>query len=167
VYIDFKAAFDSVVHSKLMHKVKLFGVGGNLLNWIESFLSERFFSVKVGSCYSDWAPVLSGVPQGSVLGPLLFILFINDLTKCCFDESCKIFIFADDAKCYSCIKSYRDCEKLQSTLTTIEKWSAEWQLPIALDKCQFISFYFKNSRILFQYSILSYPLSYVDNISDL
>ena len=132
VYLDFRAAFDSVVHSKLVHKLQLFGLSGNLLNWINSFLTDRFYSVKVGDCYSEWAPVLSGVPQGSVLGPLLFILFINDINECIIDESCKLFAFADDAKCCSCIKSYLDCEKLQLTLNAIENWSTEWQLPLLL-----------------------------------
>jgi len=167
VYLDFKAAFDSVVHSKLLYKLKLFGIGGSLINWIESFLSERFFSVRVGNSYSDWSPVLSGVPQGSVLGPLLFILFINDLTKCCCDENGNIYVFADDAKCLSIIKSYQDCEKLQSTLNAIENWSTVWQLPLALHKCQVISFKGRQAHIDYQYSIRSYTLSRVDTITDL
>ena len=64
VYLDFKAAFDCVVHSKRLHKLKLFGLSGNLIKWIESFLTERVFSVKVGNCYSEWCHVFSGVPQG-------------------------------------------------------------------------------------------------------
>jgi len=121
----------------------------------------------VGDSFSDWAPVLSGVPQGSVLGPLLFILFINDLAKCCIDDSCKIFVFADDAKCYSCVKSYSDCEKLQATLITIENWSKEWQLPLAFNKCQVISFNNSNTKIAFNYSLLNYNLTCVDTITDL
>ena len=143
VYLDFRAAFDSVVHSKLLFKLKLFGVSGNLMKWIESFLSERFYSVRVGCSYSEWSPVLSGVPQGSVLGPLLFILYINDLTECCQKES-KIFIFADDGKCFSCIKSYQDCVNLQTTLTAVENWYIKWQLQLALNKCQVISFFNRN-----------------------
>ena len=167
VYLDFKRAFDSVVHCKLLHKLTLFGVSGNLLKWIESFLSNRFYAVRVGNFYSERTPVLSGVPQGSVLGPLLFIMFINDLIDCCNSESCSIFVFADDAKCFSCIKSYLDCEKLQTTLNAIEIWSNEWQLPLALNKCQLISFYLRNSHISFQYSLLNCPLLCVDTITDL
>jgi len=167
VYLDFKAAFDSVVHRKLLHKLKIFGISGNLIKWIESFLSDRFYSVRVGSCYSDWSPVLSGVPQGSVLGPLLFILFINDLIECCSEQCCNIFVFADDAKCLSCIKSYQDCEKLQSTLTAIENWSIEWQLPLNLNKCQVMSFISRNTHISYQYSIRNCTLSCVNTITDL
>ena len=97
----------------------------------------------------------------------IFILYINDLTQCCLDANCNIFIFADDGKCFSCIKSYQDCEKLQSTLAAIENWSIEWQLQLALSKCQVISFYTKIAHIKFQYSILNYPLTCVDTISDL
>jgi hypothetical protein len=166
VYLDFAKAFDSVVHSKLLHKLVSFGISGNLMGWIESFLTNRVQSVRVGLCRSDWSPVLSGVPQGSVLGPLLFILFINDLTDCCID-SCKMFVFADDAKCFTCVKSNDDCVKLQKVLFAIENWSIIWQLPLSLNKCKVISFHGSNEPIVFQYSILNYCLSTVELISDL
>src|SRR5579872_5538280 len=103
----------------------------------------------------------------SVLGPLLFILFINDLTECCLNDKCKIFVFADDAKCFSSITSNQDCEMLQSTLTAVENWSVRWQLPLSLNKCKVISFNSRNAHIDFQYSISNYDLPSVESITDL
>jgi hypothetical protein len=167
IYLDFAKAFDSVVHSKLFFKVSLFGINGLLFDWIKSFLVNRFQSVKVGSSLSDWTPVLSGVPQGSVLGPVLFVLFINDLTECCMDSDCMMYMFADDVKCLKCINSMQDCENLQAVLDKIENWSNLWQLPLARHKCQLISFYGKSEHIGFQYFINNCVLSTVDFIHDL
>ena len=98
IYLDFSKAFDSVNHKLLLHKLQSFGIIGNLLSWFNSYLSNRIQRVVLEGHASDWLPVLSGVPQGSILRPLLFILFINDMPLSCF--SSKTGQFADDAKIY-------------------------------------------------------------------
>ena len=110
--------------------------------------------------------MISGVPQGSVMGSLLFIMFINDLSKCCDDNS-RIFIFADDAKCFSRIDSYLDCVRLQATLTSIENWSVRWQLPLSINKCKVMYFHCRSTLLKFQYCVFNCVLPSVDSISDL
>ena len=95
VYIDFAKDFDSISHVKLLTKIHGYGIDTNLLNWISNFLSERTQFVYIGNTFSKFPPVLTGVPQGSVLGPLLVLLFINDLPDCIETK-----IFADDKKNY-------------------------------------------------------------------
>lgn len=102
VYIDFAHAFDSITRSKLIEKMINFGVCGLLLYWITAFLSNRFQRVVLESCCSEWSPVISGVPQGSVLGPILFILFIDDVGSL-FSGDLRHQLFADDLKLYSTI----------------------------------------------------------------
>ena len=105
VYLDFAKAFDRVDHRLLVNKLKNFGISGTLLNWFEDYLSNRHQRVTVLGKTSHPLPVLSGVPQGSILGPLLFLLYVNDLPQ----ATSSIAMYADDTKCYRC---HRILEKL-------------------------------------------------------
>jgi len=109
--IDFAPAFHSVAHSKLIFKHSTFDILGNLLNWIAAFLNERFQCVVVEHCNSDWLSVLSGIPHGTVLGPVLFVLCIDDIGVM-FSVSVTHKLFADDMKLYSTV----DRCSLQSAL---------------------------------------------------
>ena len=166
VYLDYSKAFDSIVHSKLIYKLAQCGISDNLLNWISLFIINRFQSIKVRSALSNWTIVLSGVPQGSVLGSLLFVIYINDL--CQFSKNLDtLYLFADDAKCYAIIKSQSDCLAFQKALNDIVSWSDLWQLDLAADKCKIVSYVDHTDIITFDYSINSVPLVRVTEIIDL
>ena len=129
LYLDFSKAFDTVPHKRLLYKLNSYGIEGNLLKWIESFLTNRKQRVKVNGEYSDYAPVTSGIPQGSILGPLLFIIFINDLPEG-VSNFCKIF--ADDTKLFGTTDNHLS---IQNDLNLLMKWSEDWQLKFNVDKC--------------------------------
>jgi len=140
-YIDFTKAFDSVSVPKLIHKLASFGLCNPLLSCIKSFLEERSQRVIVGKSVSSYAPVVSGVPQGSVLGPILFILYINDVP--CISSEGGTKLFADDVKCYS--RSNKS-ENFQAELDKIYGWSLEWQLAFAPSKCFHLHIRRSNAR---------------------
>ena len=108
--LDFEKAFDSPPHELLKCKLYGYGTGGKTLKWIDSFLCFRQQRVVVNGIKSDWAPVLSGAPQGTVFGPVLFSLYINDITT---DIDSEIKLFADDCVCYREIKGTEDTVKRQ------------------------------------------------------
>ena len=132
IYLDFKKAFDSVPHKRLIEKLKGYGIKDNLLSWIKDFLSERSQYVTVNNNKSKSVPVTSGVPQGSVLGPTLFVYFINDLPSIC---EALVEIFADDAKTFNHILCEEDNLKLQRTLDSLKEWSNIWLLDFNTTKC--------------------------------
>ena len=121
-HIDFQRAFDAISHSKLIYKLSHYGIGGNLLFWIQAFLTNRSQCVKLNNSLSDFLPISSGVPQGSVIGPLLFTLFINDLTDM-FDSSTTSKLFADDIKIYSEISINCNLDMFQIHLDAIHNWA--------------------------------------------
>jgi len=134
IYLDYAKAFDSVVHQKLLAKLSCYGINGQLLTWIKSFLTGRTQYVIIAGSYSHTCCVISGVPQGSVLGPVLFIVFVNDICKVVCD-GVTVKLFADDTKLYSVINTAADHDNLQSCLSAIYNWSAHWQLTLSPSKC--------------------------------
>lgn len=143
VFVDFAKAFESVVHQKLLTKLEHYGFTGPLLKWIEDFLINRTHHVVVGSNTSHNRRVVSGVPQGSVLGPLLFIIYINDL-NCSSNSS--LHKFADDVKTHGHARDNRDHANLQTSLNYLHDWSENWQLPINADKCAVLHIGRKNHQ---------------------
>ena len=130
IYLDFRKAFDSVPHERLSLKLQEHGLTGNVLKWIRDFLANRTQRVRVGKEYSDEGKVISGIPQGSILGPVLFTIFINDLPDN-IESACKVF--ADDTKIYN---SPLNHDILQRDLCKLEDWSINWQLYFNTGKCK-------------------------------
>ena len=130
--LDFEKAFDTPPHELLKSKLFSYGIGGKTLKWIDSFLCFRQQRVVVNGVKSDWAPVLSGVPQGTVLGPLLFCLYINDISS---DIESEIRLFADDCVCYREIKDEKDTMKLQRDIDRLGSWARKWGMRFQPVKC--------------------------------
>lgn len=135
-YCDLKKAFDTVPHRRLLEKLRAYNITGELLYWIKSFLCGRKQCVIVNGEKSEMKDVLSGVPQGSVLGPLLFVIYVNDLVEEIKNSS--IFLYADDTKLFKEIKCKEDCEALQEDLQRMEGWSRKWLLKFHPQKCCFM-----------------------------
>ena len=131
LYLDFKKAFDTVPHDLLINKVENLGVGGNFLKIVASYLSNRKQYVKVNDSESETVPVTSGVPQGSLLGPLLFIIYINDLPQ--QTSKCSAFGYADDFKLVS-----TNPANIQSDLEKIEKWCHNNKMQLNESKCHIL-----------------------------
>ncbi len=130
VYMDFRKAFDSVPHRRLLQKMEAYGIE---LKWLEDFLIGRTQQVAVNSVKSSKVPVTSGVPQGSVLGPVMFLIYINDLPEC---VNSVVKIFADDTKIFRRVTSIDDCDELQRDLTKLEDWANLWQMEFHPQKCE-------------------------------
>ena len=133
VYLNYSKAFDSVPHRRLISKLEAYGVRGNLSLWLSNFLTNCFQRVVVNGSQSDWVGIQSRVPQGSVLGPLLFILYVNNVPD--LIES-NLKMFADDTKIYLVIKSFYDSLKLQHDINKLMQWSSVWLLRFNAAKCK-------------------------------
>ena len=165
VYTDIKAAFDRVDHSLLLAKLERLGASDNFVRWMESFLSNRLLSVKLGNTESRPFKSTSGVPQGSNLGPLLFSLFFNDVCLA-LPSGCKI-VYADDLKVYVVVRSTADCEELQRLLNVFSSWCNCNRLDISVAKCSVISFNKKKSPIHYWYTMNCQPIQRETVVKDL
>ena len=140
--LDFSKAFDTVPHGKLLHKLDAYGIRGSLHKWLSSFLQDRQMRVVVEGEHSESAPVESGVPQGTVLGPLMFLCHINDLPD---TVKSQVRLFADDCLLYRQIKNQNDHLILQNDLNELEKWAAKWGMRFNAKKCYILSIRQKSS----------------------
>ena len=136
IYLDFTKAFDSLSYIRLLSKLHSNGFCDPLLGWLKSFLIGRRQRVYVHDTVSLWHNVTSSIPQGSVLGPVLFLLYINDLPD---TVASNVYMFADDTKIYRPMTSHEDATIPQNDLDCLQSWSAKWRLNINLHKCKVMS----------------------------
>ena len=164
IYTDFQKAFDQIDLYILLRKLDGLGFSSKLLKLLESYLLERRQFVEIEGFRSYEYIVRSGVPQGSNLGPLLFLLFINDLAVLL---TCLKLLFADDLKIYCEISTISDCQRLQSELDLVSSWCDNNRLNLNISKCFVVSYSRKKSIINFKYEIKSQELIRCDKIKDL
>ena len=136
IYLDFEKAFDTVPHRRLLEKLKAYGIKGDILEWVEDYLCNRKQVVVVNGTESDVGQVISCVPQGTVLGPLLFVLYINDMLD---SVTSGALLFADDTKLYREISSKDDALQLQADIRKLEEWTSKWLLRFNADKCHVLT----------------------------
>jgi len=162
IFLDFAKAFDKVPHRRLALKLSAHGITGKLLQWIVTRLSDRKQRVCVNGRKSSWHLVLSGVPQGSVLGPLLFLIYINDLDDGIINWILK---FADDTKIFGRVTSVDQHTQLQDDLNTLLQWSKDWQMLFNIDKCKVM--HFGRNNLMMDYTLDNKSLKVVQEEKDL
>ena len=148
--LDFAKAFDTVPHRRLLTKLRGYGVDAKLVEWIEEWLTKRTQTVVLDGVQSAPARVRSGVPQGTVLGPLLFLIFVNDMGE---EIDSKMKLVADDCLLYRTIRSEEDAEQLQSDLDKLHQWSARNYMRFNINKCQQMTVTLKRSKICRSYTM--------------
>ena len=164
LYLDMQKAFDKVSHDGLLIKLKEYGITGEVYRWIEGWLMNRRQRVVLNNEVSEWKQVESGVPQGSVLGPLLFIIYIDDVDKGLNNSVLK---FADDSKLFGVVgEGAAEGYGLQEDLNKIVQWSKVWMMPLNEEKCHVMHFG-KNSDNRINYYVNDKVLKVVDEEKDL
>lgn len=165
VYLDMSKAFDKVSHNQLIYKLHEAGFSGNLLRWFRSYLSKRHQRVTVLGATSEELPVTSGVPQGSILGPVLFLLYVSDLPQAI--SNCRVTMYADDTKISRQIKNSEDASLLQSDLNNLQIWSAASGLVFNATKCKVMSVTRKINPVLTTYKLANIELEKTEDERDL
>ena len=162
--MDLSKAFDSVPHNRLLMKIRAYGINGPLLSWLKSFLTDRFQRVVVRGTCSSWVSVKSGVPQGTVLGPIMFLIYINDISH---GLTSPVKLFADDMKVYRVLNTEKDTGQLQGGLFKLQSWSVDWQLNFNPGKCEVIRMTKKTDLTKPHYTLRNETLKLVDVSKDL
>ena len=153
ILLDFSKAFDTVPRQRLLQKLNKYGIRNHTLNWISSFLTNRTHHVVVNGSTSNVESVLSGVPQGTVLGPLLFLIYINDIEQ---NLTSKIRLFADDSAIHRNINSPNDAKSLQNDIFRLQEWAAKWQMKFNIKKCKILRITRRTKNaIKFKYTVSS------------
>ena len=153
--LDFSKAFDKVGHQRLVEKLKWYGIQGNVNHWIADFLKNRTQSVVIEGVSSSKVPVISGVPQGSVLGPCLFLYYINDIAE---QLTSTTRLFADDTMIYMVVKGENDAKLLQADLNKLTDWEDKWMMQFHPDKCEVINITRKKNPIITNYTLHGHQL---------
>ena len=169
-YLDFRKAFDLVSHEHLIYKLSKYGISGQILNWTKDFLKDRTQKVVIRGTKSSTKSVTSGVPQGSVLGPVLFLIFINDLP---LDVTSPLSLFADDSKLFSRILTNKKNkvtaedgnQELQNDLNKVAEWAKTWKMEFNVDKCKIMHLGYRNPGTT--YSMNNTELSVTEEERDL
>lgn len=162
IIMDFSKAFDCVPHKRLLHKLENFGVTGKFHKWISNFLTKRKQRVVVDGEHSQWVQVKSGVPQGTVLGPLLFLAYINDLPN---NIQSEVRLFADDCVMYRPIHDNSDVSSLQADLDVLSSWQDLWQMKFNTKKCYVLKITHSRSLPTHQYKLGQTTLEETDSHS--
>lgn len=160
IFLDFSKAFDVVSHAHLVKKLQFTGLPAFIINWISSYLINRKQFVRIDEDCSQSLPVSSGVPQGSVLGPLLFLVYVNDIVAV-ITEPVQIRLFADDCVLFNVITSREDQSVLNSNLHNIYNWCRKWNMNLNSDKSVFMKITNKKNSLTFPYSLPGQPLKEV------
>ena len=157
VYLDIKKAFDRVPHRRLLWKLEnVGGLKGKMLEWMKDYLQDRQMKTVIKDVSSSWCKVISGVPQGSVLAPIMFQVYINDMNE---GLSSYINLFADDAKLLKVIKNLEDCMELQRDIDKIYEWSQKWKLEFNAEKCHVMEMGKSKRRPVWDYKMGQEPIS--------
>ena len=166
LYLDFAKAFDTVDHVILIEKLKWYGVTGQLIDWFSDYLKDRSQRVVIEGTASERLPVTSGVPQGSLVGPLLFVIFINDLPDVIHEQTFTA-LYADDTKLHRTILSVKDCAILQQDLTSLNTWSRESNMKFNASKCKVLTITRKKTPVNHEYHLGDVNIQRVQEEKDL
>ena len=154
--MDFAKAFDKVSHRHLLYKLSYYGINNNALHWISDFLNQHTQYVVLEGEKSDTIPVTSGVPQGTVLCPIRFLVYINDFNE--YLQHSTLRLFADDSIIYKQIHSIDDARDLQEDLDAAARWEQDWLMCFHPDKCKILSISQKQKPIQYTYTLHGHSL---------